>query len=587
MSRLNRFDALSEVARRLTEQIQLGEDAKTEIMSELLGFVYYRNLLIKLQKSLKKLDIPFLNDNPNVVKLLWMIYIFLQNSLFKKAGNLAEALNLIGAVILTFLERLKLINLPRKSIDDQLISKLLSSLKITSQESFLSLLIRTREQLVLFTTQRLIPQEFTSFDQIAHHLSKFEVLYRKQLDSQEIDMTYFFRYLTPVLIPTPTNTQPHTPNPKSQTPNLQHKLKENSILMFSPTIQDTLKVTPSAKRLNSPKTAKRTAQKDNMDIAEVESAVKRELKGVIETAEVRSLARFAGDAVKKTNSIICESVVDQRKVLEFHLMILKEVAKHDPELMFKLQSQDSHFLFFAFTVLLYSSSLCLKPAPHHSLLKSLRVSPLDLLTLIESNSTLSQSIPKNLSPFFIELRKKLLTFLVWSSQSFHEREKKIDSSVLKAAEQRTSKLVATILDGIEGGRSELKTAIEICSFVLNERISFLNRKHLDQLAICAIYATFKLHKKRLKFRQILVEYKRENPDQYGEVIYPESSGDIITLYNQEFVPLLSDLRGKLAEDHEPSEIPFSPATPPSPQLQQKALPVDAKSRRVLDFDLRN
>jgi hypothetical protein len=95
-------------------------------------------------------------------------------------------------------------------------------------------------------------------------------------------------------------------------------------------------------------------------------------------------------------------------------------------------------------------------------------------------------------------------------------------------------------------------------------------RHLDQLLLCALYAICKIHKLDVKFRQILEEYRKQphaSPKIYRQVLCtidePQQRTDIITFYNQVFVPKVKHIVVQFSRDNNPTSSSHTPpSTPP-------------------------
>jgi len=125
-------------------------------------------------------------------------------------------------------------------------------------------------------------------------------------------------------------------------------------------------------------------------------------------------------------------------------------------------------------------------------------------------------------------------------------------------------------------------------YVVTEKCDFLVDRHFDQLLLCALYSACKINANPIKFRQILLEYKKKNADKFNTVIYYSERGDIIKLYNNEFVSIISCAMERFKKEDQPAEIVFSPDFLQSPLIKNVVYKEpDLKSRKVLKYNLEN
>lgn len=566
--------------RRVSERLSLPAEIRSEISNLLASFVYYQAICTKLASTLKKLEAPELEANFSVTRLVWMIFVFVQGALAKSAGNLNESLCLLAAVVLTFLERLRVGPKFQRGVDSDSRQKLLQLLRLSDSEVFRATLKETREQLEKMEAKKLVPGEWASFESVEYSLRRFEALYAKQLVFQDINMTHF---LAKIQRTEPSPASPLLPakEARAEKPkDPQSPLGKSHVSAFS-------KKSSFYGAMNSPKTKKRTQSKIEQSVEfgqpEVEALVRAHLASFLEGPKAEfDLSETIFSDLRRTINQVSLNLALQQRLLAFHIRLLKELGRNDYRLFQKLATPELHALLGLLSSALFVVDIGERRATLRELFKSGGFVPVDLLRLLEESPAIPASIPRDLTPKFLELRKILLSSLLWGGLCSPEKTLKSNEFLGPVFESHVARTIAEIATQTNISREQAKTAREICVFVLAEMPRFLHRKHLDQLVLCALYSACKLARSGVKFRALLAAYKQENPSDFEEVAYSGPS-DIIALYNEEFVPVLSAFLGR-GKENVLRPAPNSPASPGSPSLKPAFVPPPPKSTRVLNFE---
>lgn len=566
----------------MSERLAFPADIKSEISNLLAAHVYYQALCAKLANTLRKLEIPENDRLFAITRLLWMTFVFVQNSLGKGAGNLSESLCLLGSVVLLFLEKFKFGDASAQRSEETHRTRLLQALRLTDNDTFQRILRLTREEVGKMVSCRLLAAEWSSLEVVAHSLKKLEAVYLKQLEFQDIDMTHFLKKLA-------------RPDNHPASPLLQHKSgvtsRKGEVSSQVSKLQffEASKLFSPIKNPQSPKVKRHAPFKFeiamDVTVADVEAAIRAELASFFDSAkDIRDFAGILHEELGRTVGAGSLPGALQKRVLDFHVGLLKESGRQSYDFFCRVRAEECQSLFVAFSTALFLCGEKSSRASIHSLFKSAHVKPVDLLRFIETFPTISNIVPKGLTLQFLELRKMLLTLLVWTSQSAPDKTLKANPFLAKSLEKHMLKLTADLAHDLGLTRDELKSARDVMLFVLSDMPKTLHHKHVDQLILCAIYAACKIAKNKTKFRQILVAYKKENAQEFDEVAYCGAT-DIIGLYNDEFVPVVSAFLSRGKENLGLSAVPFSPGSPSSPLFKHTpSEPPPPKSKRVLTFE---
>lgn len=564
----------------MSERLSLPAEIRSEISNLLASFVYYQAICTKLASTLKKLEASELEGNFSVTRLVWMIFVFVQGALAKSAGNLNESLCLLAAVVLTFLERLRVGPKFQKGVDSESRQKLLQLLRVSDSEVFRGVLKETREQLEKMESRKLVPGEWNSFESVEHSLRRFEALYAKQLVLQDINMTHF---LTKVQRVEPSLASPLPPAKETRMERPREPLSplgKSHISAFS-------KKSSFYGAMNSPKTKKRTQSKIEQSVEfgqpEVETLVRQHLASFLEGQKAEfDLSETIFCDLRRTINQVSLNLALQQRLLAFHVRLLKELGRNDFRLFQKLTTPELHALLALLSSALFVIDAGERRAALRELFKAGSFVAADLMRLIEESPAIPASVPRELNPKFLELRRILVSSLLWAGLASPERTLKANEFLAPIFESHVARTITDIATHAGVSREQAKTARDICIFVLNDMPRFVHRKHLDQLVLCALYSACKLARSGVKFRALLSAYRQENPADFDEVAYSGAS-DIIALYNEEFVPVLSAFLARGKENFSRPAL-NSPASPGSPSLKPAFVPPVPKSTRVLNFE---
>ena len=208
-------------------------------------------------------------------------------------------------------------------------------------------------------------------------------------------------------------------------------------------------------------------------------------------------------------------------------------------------------------VVLHSFNLASLQFPR--IMHLLDVQPYDLGRVIESFLRAEQSLPTLLKLHMAHVEERLLEQLIWRSGSTvfrlleGERRHAADGDTprrraphLQVTMRKTMRLAAQRVEGITA-LLELPDVVvdQVWTTVkeaLAEPATLLRDRHLDQVVICGVYAVCKVKHRPMKFLTIIQKYQKMvgplTRVVRGIRLRSGAVGDIIKLYNEEFLPLM-------------------------------------------------
>ncbi|CAD8085560.1 unnamed protein product [Paramecium primaurelia] len=203
-------------------------------------------------------------------------------------------------------------------------------------------------------------------------------------------------------------------------------------------------------------------------------------------------------------------------------------------------------------------------------------------------------IPHQLKEHILDLEVKFVSYSIWSYDSQSELIKFLNEIHLSRYQQNNNQMnrlfkrvlhycafqIQIICSHIKL-QEQLQEYIWITiKYIISEKTDHLRHHSLDQVVLASIYAITKLTGNQLKFQQIINAYEITNTwysKQFikkivcNTYISNDSMGDIVSYYNQSFIPQIKSFMLQMSTEIKSNNVPQSPMNNKNPALNNKIL----------------
>ncbi|CAD8094483.1 unnamed protein product [Paramecium sonneborni] len=211
-------------------------------------------------------------------------------------------------------------------------------------------------------------------------------------------------------------------------------------------------------------------------------------------------------------------------------------------------------------------------------------------------------IPHQLKEHILDIEVKFVSYSIWACDSQSELIKFLNEIHLSRYQQNNNQMnrlfkrvlhycafqIQIICSNIKL-QEQLQEYIWITiKYIISEKTDHLRHHSLDQVVLASIYAVTKLTGNQLKFQQIINAYEITNTwysKQFikkivcNTYISNDSMGDIVSYYNQSFIPQIKSFMLQMSNEIKSNSVPQSPMNNKNPALNNKIL--DSPLRDIL------
>ncbi|CAK86358.1 unnamed protein product (macronuclear) [Paramecium tetraurelia] len=211
-------------------------------------------------------------------------------------------------------------------------------------------------------------------------------------------------------------------------------------------------------------------------------------------------------------------------------------------------------------------------------------------------------VPHQLKEHILDIEVKFVSYSIWSCDSQSELIKFLNEIHISRFQQNNNQMnrlfkrvlhycafqIQVICSNIKL-QEQLQEYIWITiKYIISEKTDHLRYHSLDQIVLASIYAVTKLTGNQLKFQQIINAYELTNTwysKQFikkivcNTYISNDSMGDIVSYYNQSFIPQIKSFMLQMSHEIKSNNVPQSPMNNKNPALNNKIL--DSPLRDIL------